>query len=104
MMETNLKPSNNKEVQIISAACFEWWKRYNKYSNASLDKNLHFSEKLWEEIIGYTDDNGEHHIGTFDELYNKYPCEFTNNMLMAFLDELKARDQGAYKREEDITF
>ena len=102
--EKNLKPVNNTMVQKISAECFEWWKRYNKYNNATFEKDMHFSEKVWEEIIGYTDKDGAYHVGTFDALYNKYPYEFTYNMLGAFLDELKARDQGAYKQIEDISF
>lgn len=102
MRDTNLKPSTNSMIQIISAECFEWWKRYNKYNNASADRATHFSESLWMEILGYTDDAGAWHVGTFDQLYNKYPCEFTYNMLSAFLLELQARDQGAYKTEEDI--
>ena len=61
-----------------------------------------FSEKVWEEILGYTDKDGAYHVGTFDALYNKYPCEFTYNMLSAFLMELQARDRGAYNREEEI--
>ena len=103
-MEQNLKPSTNKEVQAISVECFEWWKRYNKYSNASPDKHLHFSESVWEEILGYTDKDGVYHMGTFDQVYYRHPCEFTYNMLGAFLDELKARDQGAYKKVEEISF
>lgn len=102
MHETNLKPTTNQLVVQISKECFEWWKRYNKYSNATSEKDMHFSEKVWEEILGYTDKDGAYHVGTFDALYNKYPCEFTYNMLSAFLLELQARDQGAYKTEEDI--
>lgn len=101
-MEKNLKPSTNKEVQDISVECFEWWKKYYKYTNASPDKNLHFSEKLWEEIIGFTDADGVYHMGTFDQVYYRHPCEFTYNMLSAFLLELQARDRGAYNREEEI--
>ena len=101
-MEINLKPSTNKEVQEISKECFEWWKRYNNYSNASADKKLHFSEVLWTEILGHKDEAGEFHYGTFDQIYNKYPCEFTSNMLMAFLNELRARDTGAYKEVGEI--
>ena len=100
MKEENLKPIDNASVIKISAECFEWWKRYNRYSNASPDKSLHFSESLWTEILGHKDEAGEFHYGTFDQLYNKYPCEFTSNMLMVFLNELRARDTGAYKKEE----
>ena len=103
MHNTNLKPTTNQLVVQISKECFEWWKRYNKYNNASTDKNLHFSDAVWSEILSYTDNkDGSYHIGTFDALYNKYPCEFTYNMLSAFLLELQARDQGAYKTEENI--
>ena len=101
-MELNLKPSTNAEVQNISKACFEWWQKYNKRSNASTDKNQHFTTEMWEEILGYKDDNGEYHKGTFDLLYDRFPCQFTYNMLTAFLMELQARDRGAYNREEEI--
>ena len=102
--EKNLKPIDNVLVQKISAECFEWWKRYNKLTNASKDNALHFTESVWSEILGYTDSNGVYHVGTFDAVYNKYPYEFTYNMLGAFLDELKARDQGAYPEDIDIVF
>ena len=70
----NLKPIPKRDVQAISAACFEWWKRYNKLSNADPDKGRHFTEAVWSEICGYTDDSGVCHKGTFDEVYDKYPC------------------------------
>lgn len=92
----NLKPIPNREVQAISAACFEWWKRYNKLSSADPDKSRHFTEAVWTEICGYTDDSGVYHKGTFDEVYDKYPYELTSNMLGVFLEELQARDRGSY--------
>lgn len=101
-MTKNLRPIDNVLVQKISVECFNWWKRYNKLSNANSDKSLHFSESVWTEIIGYTDEGGEYHPGTFDQLYNKYPYQFTYNMLSVFLSELQARDRGAYNREEEI--
>lgn len=103
-MKLNLKPSTNNEVQNISKACFEWWQKYNKRSNASTDKNQHFTMEMWEEILGWKDNNGEYHKGTFDLLYDRFPCQFTYNMLTAFLMELQARDRGAYPEDIDIVF
>lgn len=102
MGSKNLLPTTNYNIQVISGEVYQWWKKYSGLTNASPNKNLHFTDKVWEEIIGYTDDNGVHHIGSFDEVYNKYPYEFTSNLLMAFFNELRARADGAYHEEEVI--
>lgn len=104
MIGLNLTPTTNKLVQTISAECFEWWQRYNRRTNASTNKADHFDDDMWKEICGYTDEAGAYHKGTFDLLCDKYPYQFTYNMLSVFMDELQARDRGAYPEDIDIVF
>lgn len=98
MSEFNLKPVNHATAVTIMNRCWsEFYKKYSQYSNAAFDKNLHFSEKLWNEILGYHDDNGEWQKGLIDKLYDEMPYEFTSNICLAILKELEARDNGGYR-------
>ncbi|MGP1588451.1 MAG: hypothetical protein ACTTHL_00945 [Oribacterium sp.] len=85
-MNFNLKPSNNTAItEIQNAVWTEWWKKYRRYSNANSDKEYHITDELWKQAIREADD-----------LYQRFPCEFTSNLLSAYIDELQARDLGSY--------
>lgn len=82
----NLSPINNKTAQEIQSEIWNvLWKKYRYTSNASSDKDKHFSDDLWKQVIHDA-----------DAIYEKYPCEFTSNLLSAYIDELQARDLGSY--------
>ena len=97
MSEFNLKPVNNQTAINIMNQCWNgFYKKYSAYNNASYNNDLHFSEKTWDEILGYRDEAGEFQKGIIDKLYDEMPCEFTSNICLAILKELEARDRGGY--------
>ncbi len=107
MSEINLKPvETSKAIDVMNACWTRLFKAYRGYNNASTNKELHFSDKVWNEIIGYRDDLNEWHKGVIDQLYDEYPYELTMNICIALLKELEARDRGAYSNiyENQPTF
>lgn len=93
-MNFNLKPSSNANItEIQNAVWSEWWKKYRRYSNADTDKRNHITDELWKQALKEA-----------DALYDRYPCEFTSNLLGVYIDEVHARDLGGYpnKYEEAL--
>lgn len=87
----NLKTSSNADVQKISADVWaSFWKKYMNLSNASPDKEKHFTDEKWDDIIK-----------TFGEVAEKWNCRFASKLLLAYLEELEARNRGAYLHPND---
>ena len=87
----NLKPTANIDIQKISADIWaSFWKKYMYLDNASRDNEKHFSNEKWDEIIK-----------TYKEVAEKWDCRFASKLLLAYVEELEARDRGAYLSPED---
>ncbi|NWO21348.1 hypothetical protein HW273_05485 [Oribacterium sp. oral taxon 102] len=83
----NLSPINNKTAQEIQSEVWNsFWKKYRYTNNAASDKKNHFSDAIWNQIIHDA-----------DAIYDKYPYEFTSNLVQVFIKELHARDVGGYR-------
>lgn len=98
MSKMNLKPvETSKAIDVMNACWKKLFRAYSCYNNASTNNELHFSDKVWNELIGCEDDQGEWHKGVVDQLYDEYPYELTMNICIALLKELEARDKGFYR-------
>lgn len=97
MSEYNLKPVSMPVARDIMNNCWiRLFKKYTGITNASLNKEMHFTDEIWNEILGYRDADGNWVKGIADQIYDEYPFELTSNICLAFIKELEARDKGAY--------
>ncbi len=97
MSEYNLKPVSMPVAKDIMNNCWiRLFKKFTGITNASLNKEMHFTEEIWNEILGYRDADGNWVKGIADQIYDDYPFELTSNICLAFIKELEARDKGAY--------
>ena len=92
----NLRPCDNQTATAVFNEAWAFFKKYRNLSNASSDNSKHFSEEMWRDVCGWTDDEGYLHKGEVDKLYDKYPCEFTYRLIQVLVEELQARDRGRY--------
>ncbi len=87
MSELDLKPLSVLLAKDIMNNCWvRLFKAFAGYTNASTNPALHFSDKVWEEVIKVA-----------DELIEEYPYVLTINICYAYIQELSARDLGGYK-------
>lgn len=97
MSEYNLKPVSMPVARDIMNNCWiRLFKKFTGITNASLNKDMHFTDEIWNEILGYRDADGNWVKGIADQIYDDYPFELTSNICLAFIKELEARDKGAY--------
>jgi hypothetical protein len=97
MSEYNLKPVSMPVARDIMNNCWvRLFKKFTGITNASLNKEMHFTDEIWNEILGYRDADGNWVKGIADQIYDEYPFELTSNICLAFIKELEARDKGAY--------
>lgn len=83
---SNLKPSQNMDIQKMSTDIWGIWKKYLHLNNASPNKKDHFTEEIWKQIV--TD------INEFGKRWNE--SQFAIHIAMCYLNELEARDRGSY--------
>jgi hypothetical protein len=97
MSEYNLKPVSMPVARDIMNNCWiRLFKKFTGITNASLNKEMHFTDEIWNEILGYRDADGNWVKGLADQIYDDYPFELTSNICLAFIKELEARDKGSY--------
>lgn len=82
----NLKPTDNVDVQKICADAWAFWKKYMYLNNADPDPAKHFTPEIWNSIMEDADAVGK----KWDE------CKFACKLIVTYIDELEARDMGAY--------
>lgn len=78
-------PAKPIPTQLMIKAFNETWEYARKYRGLQNSTDKPFTEKTWQGIIdGY------------DEIIEKYPFPFVENLLTTFLKEFEARDRGGY--------
>ncbi len=82
---------NNDEVKSMAQMIWHWWNQYKFLNNDSEDRDKHFSDEKWIQIIR-----------SFDEICDKYKSEFVERLMGAYLYELQMRSENVTIKNYDV--